>query len=125
MVPYVSPILATDAVKAFVGQLPNTRIYDFGDVPQGTALPYVTWSLVGNQPYEHVSGAPLADNSRIQIDCYAGPADEAADEALALGRAVQAALDAAGFSNKVIIAMRERDTRFFRVSLEAYIIANH
>ena len=125
MLPYVFPILAIDAVKAFVGNLPNVRIYDFGDAPQGVMTPYITWASAANTPFEHLSGAPLEDSSRIQIDCYAGPEDDQADVVIALARAVQSALDAANYANRVIINKRETDTRLFRISFEADIIANH
>lgn len=123
MLPPVFQTLGTAAVKALVGASP-VRIYDFDSAPQNVQPPYIAWSIVLGQPFDHLSGPPRADFDTVQIDCYTGPADAGRAQARALAHAVRDALDAAGFHNRLIIQTRETDTQLFRVSIEADFITN-
>ena len=115
-------ILDTAAVRAIVGSKP--RIYSSGMAPQGAPIPYITWFVVSGEPYDHLSGAPGADNDTIQIDCWAGPADDQEVVCLNLAKAVRDALDAAGQANRIIINTRETDTKLFRIGLQVEFIYN-
>ncbi len=114
--------LNTAAVRTLSGNPP--RIYGKGQAPQGTLAPYITWFVVVDQPYDHLSGAPGADNDTIQIDCWAGPDDDQETVCNNLAKAVRDALDAAGQANRIIIDHREPDTKFFRVGLQVDFIYN-
>lgn len=114
--------LNTAAVKAIVGNTP--RIYSSGDAPRKTQAPYITWFVVGIQPYDHLSGSPDADSQMIQIDCWAGPDDNQERVCVNLAKAVRDALDAAGQANTVIVNTREPDTKFYRISLQTDFIFN-
>lgn len=123
MLPPVFPTLNTLAVQALVGTVP-VRIYDFDSAPQNVQTPYIAWSMVLGQPFDHLSGPPQADFETVQIDCYTGPSDAGRAQARALAVAVRNALDAAGVHNRVVIQTRETDTELFRVSIEADFITN-
>jgi len=102
------------AVAAIVGE----KIGRHGSMPQETTAPYITWFTVGDQPYDHLSGAPDTDFSSIQIDCWSASDGEVAT----LARAVRDALDAAGHANRVVTDLREPDTKLYRVGITADLI---
>lgn len=112
----------TAAVRAIVGNPP--RIYSSGLAPEGVTAPYITWFVVAGQPYDHLSGAPGADNDSIQIDCWTGPDDDQELVCINLARAVRDALDAAGQANRIIVNTRDPDTWLFRVGLQVDFIHN-
>jgi hypothetical protein len=123
MFPSVFKTLGTTAIKAIVGTNP-VRIYDFDAAPQGVVPPYITWLEVTGQPNDQLSGAPGSDRDTVQIDCYAGPDENARAVARSLGLAVRDALDAAGYYNRLVLSTREETTKLFRVSIEADFITN-
>ena len=98
------------------------RIGRHGSVPQGTVPPYITWSTVGDAPHNTLSESPESDFNTVQIDCYTGPDDTGDAQAATLARAVRDALDAAGHHNRVIIDLREPDTKLFRVGIQSDLI---
>lgn len=53
------------AVTAFVG----TKIYQVGEVPQGTAAPYIMIQKISDVPYSTKDSNSLF-NARIQVNCY-------------------------------------------------------
>lgn len=109
-------------VQAIVGNPP--RIYPHGRAPQNVSAPYITWFVVTGQPYDHLSGAPEADNDTVQIDCWTGPGDLESATCVSLAQAVRDALDAAGQANRVIVNTREPDTNLFRIGLQVEFIYN-
>ncbi|MDF2860323.1 MAG: hypothetical protein K0S02_595 [Achromobacter mucicolens] len=117
MLPKVFPVLTTPAVLAIVGGTP-VRIFRHGAAPQDTAKPYVTWFEVTGQPYDQISGPPCGDFDSVQIDCWS--MDDTQVETLA--RAVRDAVDAAGFSNRLVINHRDPDTKLYRIGLQADFI---
>ena len=102
------------AVTAIVG----TKIGRHGSMPQETAAPYITWFVVSDQPHDTLSEAPGSDFNTVQIDCWS--ADDA--QVATLARAVRAALDAAGHLNRVVVDLREPETKLYRVGIEADLI---
>lgn len=102
------------AVVAIVG----TKIGRHGSMPQETVAPYITWVIVADQPHDTLSESPGSDFSTVQIDCWS--ADDA--QAVALARAVRNALDAAGHHNRVVVDLREPETKLYRVGIEADLI---
>lgn len=117
MLPKVFPVLKTPAVLAIVGGTP-VRIFRHGDAPQDSAKPYVTWFEVIGQPYDQISGLPCGDFDSVQIDCWS--MDDTQVETLAA--AVRDAIDAAGFSNRLVINHRDPDTKLYRIGLQADFI---
>lgn len=117
MLPKVFPVLTTPAVLAIVGGTP-IRIFRHGAAPQDTAKPYVTWFEVTGQPYDQISGLPCGDFDSVQIDCWS--MDDIQVETLAA--AVRDAIDAAGFSNRLVINHRDPDTKLYRIGLQADFI---
>lgn len=120
MLPPIFKTISTPAVTAIVGD----RIYGKGRAPQGTPTPYITWFVVTGNPYDHLSGPPGADNDTVQIDCWAGPADDQEGVCNQLAIHVRDALDAAGLANQLIVDMREPDTELFRLGLQVDFIHN-
>jgi hypothetical protein len=116
MFPPVFRTLSTPAVVEIVGN----RIGRHGEVPQETARPYITWSIITGQPYDHLSGAPRGDFDTVQIDCW--HATDAGIEQLAL--AVRDALDSAGHANRVRLNNRDATTKLYRVGIDADFITN-
>jgi len=114
-------IIATPAVRALTGG-DAPRIYGSGSAPQNTPTPYVTWFTVAGRPYEQLSGAPDGDNDVVQIDCWAGSDDVDEVACISLARAVRDALDAAGVANRVVVHVREPDTKIFHIGLQAEFI---
>ncbi len=96
------------------------RIYAFDDKPQDVGGPYITWFSPGDQPYVHLSGAPVSDFTSIQIDCYG--IDQSIVDRLA--GAVRSALDSARKVNRLIVNTREPDTKLYRIGFEADFIEN-
>lgn len=102
------------AVVEIVGE----KIGRHGSMPQAEEAPYITWFVVADQPHDTLSEAPQSDFNTVQIDCWS--ADDA--QVAALARAVRAALDAAGHHNRVVVDLRERDTKLYHVGIEADLI---
>ena len=113
MFPPVYNTLRTSAVIAIVGD----RIGAHGEVPQDTTRPYITYSGF-DQPYDQLSGAPCGDMTTVDINCW-----HHTDAGIrALAAAVRGALDAALIANRVRIDMRDRETKLYRVLIEADFI---
>lgn len=111
-------VYATLRANATVVSIVGTNIGRHGSMPQDTAPPYITWFTVGDQPHDTLSEAPQSDFTSTQIDCWS--ADDA--EVAALARAVRAELDANGIHNRVVVDLREPDTKLYRVGIEADFI---
>lgn len=119
MFPLVDDTLsASSAVVALVGN----RIAKHGEIPQGTARPYITWFIIIGQPYDQLSGTPCGDFVTVQIDCWA----DNSKDVEAIATAVRDALDEAGHANRTIIDGREPagTSRMFRVTQQADFIAS-
>lgn len=117
MLPPVYETIHTPTVNALVGD----RIGRHGRVAQNTPRPYITWQVVTGLPHDQISGAPPSDFTTVQIDCWADgeTGDRLVDQ---IATAVRDALDAAGISNRLVIDVREPDTKLFRMGLEADFI---
>lgn len=112
--PVYQTLRASSAVKTAVGD----RIGRHGEIEQDATRPYITWQIVSGNPYDVLSSAPCADFTTVQIDCY-HPTDAGA---AALAVAVRDALDAAFTVNRVVVNLREPETRLYRVGMEADFI---
>jgi len=115
MFPNVYQLLqAAPAVVAIVGQ----KVGRHGSMPQDESAPYITWFVVVDDPHNTLSEVPRSDANTVQLDCWS--MDDA--EAVALARAVRAHLDANGHHNRVVIDLREPDTKLYRVGIQADLI---
>lgn len=111
------PIFATcagsPAVTAVLGTGP-TRLFPFGEAPEGVALPYAVWQTVGGQPENYLGQTPDIDNFLLQIDVYA--------QTVASARQVAQALRAAIESHAHIVAWRgesrDDETNHYRFSFD-------
>lgn len=94
------------------------RIYRHGNATQGVKRPYITWFLVANTPEDQISGRPCTDFDLVQIDIWS-EGDTQVEE---IAYAVRNTLDDAGLSNRIIINSHDKDTKLFRLALEANFI---
>jgi hypothetical protein len=63
-------VCAADAgVKALLGAAP-TRLYPFGEAPEGVTKPYAVWQLVTGRPENYLAGRPDMDGYTLQVDVY-------------------------------------------------------
>ena len=79
---------ASAAVTALIGT-PVTRLYPFGEAPQGVALPYTVWQTISGLPENYLGQAPDVDSWSLQIDVYADTATSARNVAKALRDAIE------------------------------------
>lgn len=112
MLPPIFKTLNIPSIQDFVGVNP-ARIYDFGHAPDGTAAPYIVFFQVAGRPHAQISGAPESDSDLVQVDCYAERG-----RIRSLAKAVQAALDEAGQSNRMVLQSYDNDTQLCRIGFE-------
>lgn len=113
-------VYETLRANATVLSLVGENIGRHGSLQQSVQPPYITWSYVTGQPEDQISGPPDTDFDTIQIDCWSK--DDA--QVATLARAVRDALDAAGIANRVVVDLREPDTKLYRVGIDADFITN-
>lgn len=98
-------LLALLAADAAVAALVGTRI-EWGARRQGAAMPDILLRRIGGGPGETLAGTDGLVVTRVQVDCYAATYAQA----LAVGRAVEAALHAhrgGGFQGVFLAGRRE------------------
>lgn len=90
MYPPIFPTInASSAVKALIGSNP-VRFYQFGfSTAQPPQKPYAVWQRVGGAPENYVDKVPDIDSFNVQVDVYAGSADQARTVAAALRDAIE------------------------------------
>lgn len=79
---------AVPAVTALLGSGP-TRLFPFGEAPQGVALPYAVWQTITGLPENYLGQAPDIDQFTIQVDVYADRGSTAREVAAALRDAIE------------------------------------
>lgn len=112
------PVYATLRANATVVATVGSRIGRHGRVAQDTDKPYITWQVVTGLPHDQLSGTPTSDFTTVQIDCF-HLLDGGVED---LAEAVRDALDAVLISNRIVINMREPDTKLYRIGFEADFI---
>ena len=112
--PVYQTLRANSAVLATVGD----RIGPHGTVAQTETRPYITWQIVLGQPHDNLSDAPPSDFTSLQIDCYHADAKGV----VTLASAVRDALDTAWIVNRVVVNLKDPDTKLYRVGLGADFI---
>lgn len=98
----------------------GARIYRHGSAPQNVQKPYITWFIVTGVAENVLNAAPCADIDTVQIDCWS-ETDEGIET---LVYAVRAALDSNLIANRIVVNMRENDTKLYRMAIEADFIAS-
>lgn len=90
MLPPIFTVCAAEpAVTALLGSAP-TRLYPFGEAPQGVALPYAVWQIVpGGGPANTLGDRPDVDRFTLQVDVYATTGSAASDVTVALRDAIE------------------------------------
>jgi hypothetical protein len=87
--PIFAVCAASAAVTALLGTAP-TRLYPFGEAPQGVALPYAVWQgLPGGGPLNHLGDRPDMDQWLLQVDVYARTVADATAVVEALRDAIE------------------------------------
>lgn len=89
MFPPIFQVCAADpAVTALLGAVP-TRLYPFGEAPQGVSYPYAVWQTFGGAPENYLGNRPDLDNFALQVDVYADTGASARSVAAALRDAIE------------------------------------
>lgn len=87
------PVFKTASTSAAVAALLNsggvTRLFEWGEAPQGVARPYAVWQVVSGSPDNYITNRPDVDAYTIQFDAYAADGDGAEAVAIALRDAVE------------------------------------
>lgn len=86
--PIFAVCAADPGVTAVLGALP-TRLYPFGEAPEGVAKPYAVWQLITGSPENYLSGRPDIDGYTLQVDVYAATASSARDVTGAIVHAIE------------------------------------
>ncbi|WP_127104367.1 DUF3168 domain-containing protein [Pararhodobacter zhoushanensis] len=97
-------LTGTSAITAIA---PTTAI-NFGEAPQGTALPYVVLTTIGDGAGLTLKGSDGLSAGRVQVDCYASTASGA----MTLGKLIRHALHGYRAGNfRLIEHVGTRDNR--------------
>lgn len=112
-----APIFAVCAADAGVTSLLGvspTRLYPFGEAPEGVAKPYAVWQLVTGSPENYLAGRPDLDGYTLQVDVYGATAASA--------RAVMAAISTAIELKAYVVRWggesKDAETKLFRSSFD-------
>jgi hypothetical protein len=111
--PIFATLKASVAVKDIVGTNPP-RIYRHGAAPQQVTKPYVTWSAIGADPQNHLSGTPPTDRVSVQIDCWHDT--DAGVELLAT--AVRDAMEPVAHMTGIVVNSRDAETKLYRIGMQ-------
>lgn len=86
--PIFAVCAADAAVTALLGAQP-TRLYPFGEAPEGVIKPYAVWQLLTGSPDNYLSGRPDIDGYTLQVDVYATTAGGGRAVTQAIARAIE------------------------------------
>jgi hypothetical protein len=67
---------ADSVVQSYLGVAP-TRLFLFGEAPNGVAMPYAVWQDIGGEPSNYIADRPDMDRYTLQVDVYATSVAEA------------------------------------------------
>lgn len=113
MIPPIYDIARNDTgVTALLGI--DTRIYPWGEAPQGVEKPYAVWFTTSGTPENTLSCPPDMDLVGVQIDVYSDVAAQTVLAANALRTAIESQAILTAFRNWP----REEDTRLYRFQLD-------
>lgn len=84
------PLLRADSLVVSLLGDSNGRIRaEEGRAKQGTAYPYVTWTVVDMIPQIELPETPKADACRVQVDCWADNRASVREVAIAVRDAIE------------------------------------
>lgn len=104
---------AAPAVTALLGVQP-TRLFPFGDAPQGIVKPYAVWQLVTGSPENFLAGRPDMDGYSLQVDVYA----VSAASARAVTQALSGAIELKAYVTRWGGESRDNETKLYRSSFD-------
>lgn len=114
MYPPIFTICAADSgVQSVLGASP-TRLYPFGEAPEGVALPYAVWQTIGGYPENYIGDNPDLDTFSVQVDVYAETCTSARSGAEALRNALQGHAHITAWRGE----SRDAETRNYRYSFD-------
>lgn len=111
--PVFPPAYASAAVKALMGTSP-CRLFPFGEAPQGVALPYAVWQIVGGGPENYLCQIPDIDDYTTQVDVYA----DTASAARAAADALRDAFEPVAYITRWGGELRDAETGHYRVTFD-------
>jgi hypothetical protein len=111
--PVFATAAASPAVQAVFGSNP-TRVYPFGEAPQGVTAPYATFQTVSGSPENYLAQRPDSDEFRVQLDVYAATPTAARNAA----KALRDALEPLGYVVSWNGEFRDADTNLYRYSFD-------
>lgn len=115
MLPLVNQLLGSNpAIANAVGN----AIYRHGTAPNGPPRPYITWFLVSNRPEAQLSGVPCTDFDLVQIDVWS----EGDSQVEQIAYVVRDVLDGNGIANRMILNSFNKETKLYRIGIEAEFI---
>ncbi|WP_217476613.1 tail completion protein gp17 [Stutzerimonas stutzeri] len=86
--PIFKTAAASTAVQAVLGAGP-TRLYPFGEAPEGVIYPYAVWQAIGGAPANYLACRPDIDLFSLQVDVYGDSADSVRHAGAALRDAIE------------------------------------
>ncbi len=110
----IPPVYALLTANMGVTSLISTRIYPFGEAPQGVTYPYVTFKVITGDPQNTQDKPPQVDNLGTQIDIWAATGDTC----LTVARAVRDALEPTAHMTSISDMDRDLETKSFRYRLD-------
>ena len=111
--PIFAAIVAHAPATALLGTLP-TRLYAFGEAPEDTARPYVTWQVITGSPENYLARRPDIDGYTLQVDVWADGGQIARDVAAAVRDAIEPHAYIVRWGGE----SRDPDTRAYRLSFD-------
>lgn len=86
--PIFSICAADPGVTGLLGSEP-TRLYPFGEAPEGVTKPYAVWQVITGSPENYLSGRPDIDGFTLQVDVYAVSGSGARSVTDAISQAIE------------------------------------
>jgi hypothetical protein len=114
MIPPIFATLSADsATTAIIGAGDDCRCYPFDFVPQGSAVPYVSWTTVSGEMVNKLTSGTFIDKLTARVDCWSN--DDS--QALELAESVRTALEYVGYMVFDNPSDRDEQTRLYRYSM--------
>jgi hypothetical protein len=104
---------AAPGVTALLGVQP-TRLFPFGDAPEGMAKPYAVWQLITGSPENFLAGRPDLDSYTLQVDVYAVTAASARAVTVAISEAIELKAHVTRWGGET----RDIETKLYRSSFD-------
>jgi hypothetical protein len=110
----IFPLLfASNDVKALMGSDPM-RVYSFSQAPKDSAVPYVTYSVIGGQPQNEMDKSPSVDIASTQVDIWAATEEQSA----ACFEAIRDVLEEAAHMTSFSVVDIDPETKLYHRSMD-------